>query len=135
MKLDLNQIPPEGLTLVAELSPSELDLETDIIKFRRPITVKAEAAKITNALTVHLELNCLMQAICGRCLQEYELDFKKEVNLNYPVDKAEPFINLDPDIRDEIILDYPLKPLCRANCKGLCPKCGRNLNEGACGCN
>ena len=75
-----------------------------------------------------------MQASCSRCLADFKIDYKKDIDLNYPVNNLEPTIDLDPDIREEIILDYPLKPLCRPNCKGLCLKCGKNLNEGGCTC-
>ena len=37
-----------------------------------------------------------------------------------------------PVLRDTILLSIPLKPLCREECKGLCPVCGKNLNEGEC---
>ena len=38
-------------------------------------------------------------------------------------------IDLEPFIRDEMILAMPINPLCRINCKGLCPECGENLND------
>ncbi len=135
MKIDINQIPPEGLTLIEEFAPREQDLETEIIKFRGPIKIKAEISKITNAVTVYLTLSGSMYANCSRCLNELEIDFKKDkIELHYPFNKSEPGIDLDPEIREEIILDYPLKPLCQPHCKGLCPKCGKNLNELTCGC-
>ncbi len=37
-------------------------------------------------------------------------------------------------IREEIVLDEPMKHLCREDCKGLCQRCGKDLNEGPCGC-
>ena len=37
-------------------------------------------------------------------------------------------------IRDALTLELPLRVLCKEDCKGLCPKCGHNLNEGPCGC-
>jgi uncharacterized protein len=43
-------------------------------------------------------------------------------------------IDLDKDIRDYAILAVPMKKLCSVDCKGLCPKCGNNLNEGPCNC-
>lgn len=134
MRININQIPPEGLTLEEEVSASELDLETDIVKFLRPINIKVEISKITNVVTVDLSLSGSMYLRCSRCLNETEADFKKKLKLNYSVNKLEPFIHLDSDIRDQIILDYPIKPLCQPDCKGICPKCGKNLNEGTCGC-
>jgi uncharacterized protein len=91
-------------------------------------------SRITNAVTVDVTMNAPIEACCSRCLNDFEIYFKKNIELNYPVDNLEPFIDLDPDIREEIILDYPLKPLCKPDCKGLCPKCGKNLNEGGCSC-
>ena len=134
MKIDSNRIPFEGLTLEEELSPKALDLETEIITFRGPIKASAEISKITNAVTVHLCVSAILQARCSRCVNECVLPLKKSVELNYPVDQAAPIIDLDPEIREEIILDYPLKPLCTPECKGLCIRCGKNLNEGGCTC-
>jgi uncharacterized protein len=54
--------------------------------------------------------------------------------LHYPLDSSTTFIDLNPDIREEVILDYPIKPLCSLLCKGLCLKCGNNKNEGGCNC-
>ena len=135
MKIDVNNIPAQGkLTIEEEIDVSSLDLETDLIRFLKPLKVKADVSKITNTVAVDLVLNTLMQTNCSRCLNEIEIDFNKNLKLHYPVNKLKPVIELDSDMRDEIILDYPVKPLCNPNCKGLCPKCGKNLNEGGCSC-
>ena len=43
-------------------------------------------------------------------------------------------IDLSPAVREQILLSVPASPLCREDCKGLCPKCGKDLNDGDCGC-
>lgn len=43
-------------------------------------------------------------------------------------------IDLSSAVREQILLSVPASPLCREDCKGLCPSCGRDLNEGECGC-
>lgn len=43
-------------------------------------------------------------------------------------------LDLDPAVREQILLALPHYPLCREGCKGLCPACGQNLNEKECGC-
>ncbi len=43
-------------------------------------------------------------------------------------------IDLDPILREQILLSLPAYPVCRDGCKGLCPACGQNLNERECGC-
>jgi len=132
--MNVNKIPLEGLTLEEDISPKTLDLETEIVKFRGPIKAKADVSKITNTITVDLFLNAVMRLSCGRCLKEFEINLDKNLKLHYQADKFNPLIDLGQDIREEIILDYPFKPLCKPNCKGLCPECGKNLNEGKCDC-
>ncbi len=43
-------------------------------------------------------------------------------------------IDLDPILREQILLSLPAYPVCRDGCRGLCPACGQNLNERECGC-
>jgi len=134
VKINIHRIPPEGLTLEEEIAASDLELDTDIITFKEPIKARAQVSRITNSITVLLNLSYLTWVSCSRCLNDFCRDFDKDVQLNYIADKSEPTIDLDSDIRDEIILGYPIKPLCKPDCKGLCPKCGKNLNEGSCQC-
>jgi len=134
VKINIHRIPPEGLTLEEEIAASDLELDTDIITFKEPIKARAQVSRITNSITVLLNLSYLTWVSCSRCLNDFCRDFDKDVQLNYITDKSEPTIDLDSDIRDEIILGYPIKPLCKPDCKGLCPKCGKNLNEGSCQC-
>lgn len=48
--------------------------------------------------------------------------------------EAHASVDLTPDIREAMILCFPGYPVCKAECKGLCPTCGKNLNKGACTC-
>lgn len=44
------------------------------------------------------------------------------------------WLNLDEAVREALLLHMPMKPVCAPDCRGLCPQCGTNLNEAACGC-
>ncbi|MDD5477723.1 MAG: YceD family protein [Candidatus Omnitrophica bacterium] len=134
MKIIVNQVPAEGLYLEEEINPAELDLETDLIKPRSDLKIKAQVYRITNALTVELNIRAFLYADCSRCLEEFGWEFNKDVQLSFPLDTDTTFIDLNPSIREEVILDYPIKPLCKITCKGLCVKCGKNKNEGGCNC-
>ena len=50
----------------------------------------------------------------------------------YPIVGDE--LDLGPMVRDAVVLELPLAPLCREQCRGLCPQCGTDLNEGSCDC-
>ncbi|MBN1914226.1 MAG: DUF177 domain-containing protein [Candidatus Omnitrophica bacterium] len=134
MKIAIAHIPIEGLSLREEIDPKELDIDTDIIKLCSPVSVEAEITRITNSITAKLALSGVMLLCCSRCLNEFKLNFEKNIGLNFALDKDDLVLDLLLEIRDQIILDYPIKPLCSTGCRGLCPKCGANLNEGECGC-
>ncbi|MBR1860971.1 MAG: DUF177 domain-containing protein [Lachnospiraceae bacterium] len=91
-----------------------------------------------------------LKASCDRCLKEVilPLDFDIDRECASPDFKAP-----DPDedeeihsimegysidterlLHDDITINWPVKILCREDCKGLCPVCGKDLNEGDCGC-
>lgn len=134
MKIDIRQVPEEGLTLSEDFDPKALDLDTDLIKFLSPVTAKVKVSKSYRAVSALLTLNARVRITCSRCLKDQEKDLSKSVALNFAVDKSDFIIDFDPEIREEIILDYPVNPLCKSDCNGLCPKCGKNLNEGGCNC-
>ena len=95
---------------------------------------------------------------CSRCVEEVTISFDDDVSVsflpkaNIPVeddsdldleslaDDEDVFgyegdqIDLEPLIRERIVLAVPFAPLCKEDCKGLCQKCGTNQNSGSCGC-
>lgn len=88
---------------------------------------------------------------CDRCAREFQSEINSKFKMVYlfrsKYDESEnekeevvylhpdnDKIDLDKDIRDFAILGVPMKMLCSENCKGLCPKCGKNLNDGSCNC-
>lgn len=78
---------------------------------------------------------------CTRCLTPLLYTFQVELSelfaLNgsgaYVIDDGDT-IDLTPILREEGILSIPMQVLCKPDCKGLCPECGHNLNEGSCDC-
>ena len=76
-------------------------------------------------------LRCVLECTCGRCLTCFESVVKKECLFNYDV-SARQVVDITDDVRQEIMLDYPLTPICQEDCRGLCARCGHNLNESDC---
>lgn len=87
---------------------------------------------------------------CDRCLERFTVPLTSAYQMNYLLEGTEP-VNVDPaevqylapgstvidlteDVRQTILLSVPLKLLCVETCEGLCPRCGKNLNTGACDC-
>lgn len=81
---------------------------------------------------------------CRRCAEALAGELSTNVKERYLVgvapddEEAYPLegdlLDLGPMVRDAVVLELPLAPLCSADCKGLCGQCGANLNEGECGC-
>ena len=80
---------------------------------------------------------------CDLCLSAFEtkLDFDLNEVYSETPDSEEEFwelsdktIDLKPAVIANIMLNLPMQVLCSDDCKGLCPKCGHNLNDGDCGC-
>ena len=134
VKIYVNQIPPEGLILKEEISAGTLDLDTEMLQLVAGVKVEAEVYRGINCVSARLSLGAAMKAVCSRCLAEFDTGLDRRLDLNFPVDKTQNIIDLTEDIREGIMLDYPIKPLCKADCLGLCPVCGADLNVNKCGC-
>jgi uncharacterized protein len=95
-----------------------------------------------------------LEMACGRCLEPFRLPVSVGFDLQYlpqtenrgegerEVEEDDlstayyqgEHINLGDLVREQLYLTLPMKPLCRADCRGLCPECGANLNATTCGC-
>ncbi len=135
MVININQIPDGGLAFEETIPAQEVDIDTDVISLSCPVKVKAEIFKITNAVSIDLNLETRISFLCSRCLSCCDEKLNKNLQLNYSLEKFEFRIDLGPDIRQELLIEFPVNPLCRPECKGLCRSCGHNLNESVCNCN
>ncbi|HTL70951.1 MAG TPA: DUF177 domain-containing protein [Candidatus Eisenbacteria bacterium] len=134
MKIDLSHFPKnKALVLQAEIQPADLDLDIGVMHFPEPLSLNAEAWKEEDDLTVNVHLEGAREFTCSLCLEPFNNLFEKDFTLHYDI-KGLDFVNIDQDVRDEIILDHPIRVLCRPDCRGLCSQCGANLNAGPCGC-
>ncbi len=133
MKIYVDQIPESGLELTEKIQPEAFLISTESINFIKPIDVKANISKRGAGLFADVSLEAAVEYTCGKCLAKFEDTFRKKFNIIREV-RPEEIVELDDDIRQEMIVDYPMKVICKAECKGLCPNCGQNLNTGKCDC-
>ncbi len=76
---------------------------------------------------------------CALCAKQFVKDFSVDIDEILKDDDGNSLVvngklEIDEVIMTDIFLNLELKHLCREDCKGLCPKCGANLNDSACGC-
>ena len=78
---------------------------------------------------------CSRKFFCDRCLSpssdEIVCEFDEEID---DKDISENVADITELVRDTFLASLPIQNLCRENCKGLCPVCGKNLNDGECEC-
>jgi len=132
MKIHVNRIPAEGLREHATYDPAALDMERDDVRLLRPFEVDAFMTKTAKELVVAVDIRCPLHLVCARCLEGFDSTVATRSLFNYTVQPAD-VVDITDDVRQEIILAYPMIPVCRSDCRGLCSACGQNLNIGSCG--
>jgi len=133
MKIKINDIPKDGLELTESQDAGALDLARDDLRFVSPVDISAFISRDKDEVYARITAKGKLEITCARCLSPYRIDLKKDFDLSYDV-KGKRILDLADDIRQEIILDYPMKIVCKPDCKGLCPNCGQNLNIAKCDC-
>ena len=145
MLLDLKDI----IEVPGASKPFEALLETDrlltsgIVSMRRAPVARGRVFNTAGLLRLEGELKAEMVCVCDRCGVTFERE--KCLNISLPLsvseeDDGEAFpltgdaLELDDALETVFLLDAETKCLCRPDCRGLCPVCGKNLNEGPCGC-
>ena len=153
MKVTVSQIPLEGTEF-----EREFDVEVEegcpahaSALFRLDIVAGQLLARGT--IKAHATLEC------GRCLKPYGADFDIKFELPFKPEAdededesslrgereltsdeltsatyADDELDVDEMLREQLILGIPMRRLCGEGCKGICPRCGADLNEGDCGC-
>jgi uncharacterized protein len=105
-----------------------------------------EFTRINRGIFGEGQLHSQVQLECARCLETFvqplDLHLEAQFGLSPITPQGEAIfpigvkglLDLTEALREQILLDLPMRPLCRPDCRGLCVECGRNLNEGPCGC-
>jgi uncharacterized protein len=131
MKIHVDRVPEQGLKDHVVYQPGEMDMERDDIRLPEPFEVDAFITRADKELMVKVDIRCPLQLICGRCLEEFPVVLTPDAVFSYPVQPTD-VVDITEDVRQEIILAYPMIPLCSSDCKGLCRSCGTNLNRTTC---
>lgn len=147
MKLDLKELiasPGKSVDFEFELSMEGLEFE-GVLEFLTPIKVTGSVENHAGLLKLRALLTADMLCQCARCLKEFPMPLRREAAA-YLAEELEDEDNedyylledgvadLDEIARDALIFNFEPRILCRDDCKGLCDRCGKDLNEGPCGC-
>lgn len=113
--------------------------------FSEPVRVSGRIENRAGVVLLKASIQTVRHVQCDRCLLPVALPmlvpFENILVTQSQGDDsdellvcAEQTLDLDALVKTNLILVLPMKELCRPDCKGLCPRCGKDLNEGPCGC-
>jgi uncharacterized protein len=116
------------------VNPQEI-IETPppFVSFKHPVKSKVQARMTRDGEIVFSgRVKTVITYQCGRCLEFFE----KPVDLDFQqvVTPEQPEVEMNGEIRETLLIDLPVRALCRENCKGICVSCGKNLNNTSCDC-
>lgn len=120
----------------------------------QPIEGAIRLTRAPDRILVQGRLTTEVELECSRCLERFRLPVTITLNEEYfpsvdivtglplpePADEMAFTINevheidLTEAVRQNLLVELPMQPLCRELCQGFCPRCGKNLNEGPCAC-
>jgi len=149
MRINIFDIPEEGLE-------QEFDLPVTINNHIKPDTasVRIKLLRFGNKILVDGTVKVVVSLKCSRCLNNFscpvDLDFREECT---PADETEPGsdqelsegeldisfykgeeIDVAGIVKEQVLLEVPMKPLCKNECPGMCLRCGADLNVQSCNC-
>ncbi len=159
MKFRLEDIPEEGLEANFSEAEDWLDErlraeEKRLFRIVGPILVHLRLSRAGRMIHVKSRLETRVEWVCARCLEPFSRPLNSEFSVVLkpkpdfsPEEERElnredlesdfyegEEINLTPFVQDQVLLTLPPKAVCREDCRGLCQRCGKNLNRETCQC-
>ena len=134
--------------------PEELDLGDERVRLCGPTTVQGKVRLAGTELFVNGHVDSCVEVDCDRCLKPIQVPVKNDFELEYitgteyetnrNVELTEDLmsvsvfdgevVDVDEIVKEQIWLAVPTRALCREDCKGFCPTCGKDQNLGECSC-
>jgi len=152
IKLDIGGVPDGRSHYDIEADASELEANLEEARLGSPIKLSLDLDRRGSDIYIRGKAGARMVLGCSRCLNEFPLEIEASLDLLcivggegdvageedpesvIRVSHGARFVDLAGPVRSELLVLLPLKPLCDQGCKGLCPRCGIDLNVSTCSC-
>ncbi|AKX96341.1 hypothetical protein MTCOM_08800 [Moorella thermoacetica] len=148
---DLKARPGSELEFSFKADWGHLTTATSIIPVLAPVLVRGKVINTGRVLLVQGQVATTLELTCDRCLAKFNFPVIAPLEEAYVTKNSQPpgedeeedreirplegdILDLQPAVTEALLLALPMKWLCQVNCRGLCPHCGQNLNEGQCHC-
>jgi|SRR5687768_14292103 uncharacterized protein len=154
MQLDLTRYRQPLSQFSRTFQPDDVAQAGDPYRIVAPVSLDFDIHKDKDRFRLVGETRTELELGCSRCLESFRMPVESRFDLSYlPASEMaadeerevqdedlgvsyyrDDQIDLDELLREQFYLALPMKPLCVETCRGLCPQCGTNLNDRACGC-
>lgn len=152
IRLDYARFEPFAWQETLDFKPAELGFDESV--GLSPIAVEGELSHAAPNFLLSARLSYRQAVACDRCLRPVESEAETRFEL-VVLDRPRPaeggerqlgedelgevelrgdYLETAPLVAEQVQLNLPTHPLCREDCRGLCPRCGANLNDGPCAC-
>lgn len=153
MRFRIDTIPEEGKHVEATISPAEIIVDMPGYSLNNPLVFSGRLTRSARNVYVRGNLSGAVNAQCGRCLESFDMPLNLDMDIAFSPQREQldqeveiieqdsnlayyeaDSIDLLPEIRDLFLVNLPIRPVCRSECKGLCSQCGADLNVNPCNC-
>ena len=149
MKVSLTALDRGEVHVREQIPPDDPMWEGAELTLAEPLVVDLTAREVGEGVFVRGRLRTTVRLACRRCLSSVEQPVDDTVDLLfdtlgpdeeeaegevYPLPARGDELDLREAVREQLLLRAPQFALCREECRGLCPSCGADLNQGECGC-
>jgi uncharacterized protein len=155
MRIEVDRLAETGESFAHTYAPGELSLEDEFVRLTAETTVEGRASRKRDEVKVKGVIKGAVEVACDRCLAPVAGKLEVEFDTAYvPQERAakatenvelqeedlavafyeDEAVDIDELVREQILLALPTRQLCREECLGLCPACGKDLNAGQCSC-
>jgi uncharacterized protein len=147
LQVGLAELEQGPVETAARIAPDDPLFEGLDFTLAQPVEVAGQVSTAgPGSYYWHGELKTAVDAACRRCLTGVTLPVNARVGILFTEDQQadDPSVyiipprartlDIAPAVREELILAVPAFALCREDCRGLCPRCGKELNSGPCNC-
>lgn len=144
----LKDAPGRAFPLRGSLSLDSLTYKGRPLSLKEKVHLNGEATYRSGTVYFAMQLKSAIELECSRCLKRFTAPILIEETLEFREEAAEPQLQQEgftyeagtqelellPYLKSLMLVHLDPKPLCKADCKGLCQYCGQDLNEGRCDC-
>lgn len=134
MFLLVSDIQTRGtLTKEESVAPEVIfDLPLEGVAFKEPLKISVRAQWVETEIIAFGTIQTVISFSCSRCLEDFDKLTRLSFTQTFSPDQER--IELNEEIRESILIELPINPLCKENCLGLCPMCGQDRNKTNCSC-